>query len=420
MSILALTWKSLKNRWGTAALTISAIAISVTLLLGVERIRDGAQSSFENTISGTDLIVGPRTGDVQLLLYSVFRIGAPTTTLSWESYKTIAALPDVAWTVPIELGDSHRGYRVMGTNNDYFKLYLYGNRQPLEFTEGGPFSDPFDAVLGWEAARELRYGIGREISVTHGISDAALQEHEHKPFRVVGILKRTGTPVDRTVHISLEGITALHVDWQTGAAPSPDKEVSVEEIRKMDLTPKSITAMFVGLKSKIGLLRMHRFVNMYQPEALSAIIPGATLGQLWRTIGVAETALRAVSAFVVLAGLLGMLTAILTTLNERRREMAILRSVGARPFHVFAMLVSEALYLTVLGCVVGVGLLYLALTVAQPLIERGFGLFIPVKPLALFDWMVLGAIVLAASAAGCIPAWRAYRNALADGLTIRL
>jgi putative ABC transport system permease protein len=420
MSILTLAWHSLKNRWGTALLTVSAIALSVTLLLGVERIRDGAQSSFENTISGTDLIIGPRTGDVQLLLYTVFHIGAPTTTLSWESYKTVTALPDVAWSVPIELGDSHRGYRVMGTNNGYFKYFQFGNHQALEFSAGNSFADPFDAVLGWEAARELGYQLGQQITITHGISELSLQAHEHKPFRIAGILKRTGTPVDRTVHLSLEGITALHVDWQTGAAPSPDQELPVEEIRKMDLTPKSITAMFVGLKSKIGLLRMHRFVNMYQPEALSAIIPGATLGQLWRTIGVAETALRAVSAFVVLAGLLGMLTAILTTLNERRREMAILRSVGARPYHVFALLVSEALYLTVLGSAVGVGLLYLALAVAQPLIERGFGLYIPVKPLAVFDWLVLAAIVGAAFLAGCIPAWRAYRNALSDGLTIRL
>ena len=420
MSILLLSLKSLRNRRLTAGLTVAAIALSVTLLLGVERIREGARSSFENTVSGTDLIVGARSGDVQLLLNSVFRIGVPPTDMSWETYQALKANPDVAWIIPIMLGDSHRGFRVMGTSPDYFEHLKYGRGQSLAFAQGGPFRDVFDTVLGSDVAQALGYELGDKLTISHGISDVGLQVHETKPFAVVGVLAPTHTPVDRTVHIGLEGVMGMHVDFKSGQVTAPEQQITEEEARRMDLTPMSITAAFLGLKSKFGMFRLQRYLSGYKAEALSAILPGVALGQLWQTLSVAETALRTVSAFVVLTGLLGMLTAILTTLNERRREMAILRSVGARPLHVFVLMVSEAFYLAFAGCVAGVVLLYAVLTATQPWIENRFGLFLPIQPLNVFDWVVLGVILAAGLLVGCLPAWRAYRNALADGLTIRL
>ena len=121
MKLFPLACKSIYNRRGTAILTVLAIAFSVTLLLGVEKVRKGARLSFMNTISGTSLIAGPRTGAVQLLLYSVFRIGSPITRMSWKSYERIAARSQVVWTIPLSLGESHQGYRVLGTTGDYFK-----------------------------------------------------------------------------------------------------------------------------------------------------------------------------------------------------------------------------------------------------------------------------------------------------------
>lgn len=419
MAIFLLAWKSLVNRRVTALLTVISIALSVALLVGVERLRTEARASFANTLSGTDLIVGARSGPVQLLLYTVFRIGDATNNISWKSYQDIAANPKVNWTVPISLGDSHRGFRVLGTTPAYFEHYRYARDRQLAIAEGKQFSDLYDAVLGAEVADKLGYQVGDSIVVAHGASDVSFARHDDKPFKVVGILARTGTPVDRTVHVSLEAIEAIHVDWQ-GGAPVPGLSISAEQTRRMNLTPKAITGALVGLKSKIATFQVQRFINDYPEEPLSAILPGVALTQLWELIGIAENALLIVSAFVVVVGLFGMLTALLTSLNERRREMAILRSVGARPGHVFALIMGEAGFLTLLGTVLGMALLYLLLLVGQPIIESRFGIFIQVGGLSSYELILLGAVVAAGFLVGSIPSYRAYRLSLADGLSVRV
>jgi len=416
--IFRLALKSLANRWLTALLTIFSIALSVMLLLGVEKVRIGARQSFADTISGTDLIVGARSGSLNLLLYSVFRIGNATNNITWKTYQDIAARPDIAWIVPISLGDSHRGFRVMGTTPDYFSLYHYRHGQPLEFASGAPFSDLFDAVIGADVAAELGYKTGDKIIVAHGLGSVSFLEHDDKPFRVSGILAKTGTPVDRTVHVSLAAIEAIHVDWQSGAR-IPGQSVSVEDVRKMNLEPKAITAAFIGLKSKLAAFRLQRAINEYPEEPLSAILPGAALQELWGLVGTAETALSAVSGMVVVTALLGMVTMILTTLNERRREMAILRSVGARPLTILSLLVTEAGVLTFCGVVLGTILLYGALFVLQPFIDRTYGLHIAIDPPTRDQLAILAGIVAAGFVAGLLPALRAYRLSLADGMTVR-
>ncbi len=420
MAIVQLTARSLWNRRGTALLTVFAIAISVALLLGVQKMRTAAREGFASTVSGVDLIVGARSGPLNLLLYSVFRVGDATANVSWASYQKIARHPDVAWTIPISLGDSHRGFRVMGTTADYFRHYRFAGEHALEFEAGAPFTDLYDAVLGADVAKALGYKLGDPIIVAHGLGAVSFAEHKDKPFRVAGVLKRTGTPVDRTVHVSLEAITAIHIDWRSGAQAPPGARVSADEARHSDLTPDSITAFLVGMKSRVMTFTMQRAVNEYRQEPLLAIIPGVALTQLWDLVGVADRALMIIAAFVVLAGLLGMLTAILTSLNERRREMAILRSVGARPRHVFGLLVMEAGVLALSGVLTGVAMTYALLALAQPWLERRYGIFMRLSGQSSADLAILGAIIAAALLMGLVPAWRAYRNALNDGLTLRV
>lgn len=419
MAILSLAWKSLINRYFTAMLTVTSIALSVALLVGVERLRIETRTSFANTLSGTDLIVGARSGPVQILLYSVFRMGDATNNISWKSYQDIATHKKVAWTVPISLGDSHRGFRVLGTTTAYFQYYRYARDRRLKIAEGQQFADLYDAVLGYEVAEKLGYKIGDPIIIAHGASDVSFARHDDKPFRVAGILARTGTPVDRTVHVSLEAIEAIHIDWQSGA-PMPGLSISAEQARKMDLTPKVITAALIGLKSKTATFHMQRFINDYPQESLSAIIPGVALSQLWNLIGIAENALLIVSGFVVVIGLSGMLTALLISLNERRREIAILRSVGARPVHVFTLIMSEAGFLTLLSVLLGLVFLHLILLAGQPIIENQFGIFIEIGGLSPYAWSLLGGVTLAGFLVGVIPSYRAYRLSLVDDLSVRV
>ncbi len=419
MAILTLAAKSLWNRRLTSALVVLAIALSVTLLLGVERLRTQARASFANTLSGADLIVGARGGPINLLLYSVFRIGDPTNNVNWTSYQTLAAHPQVAWTVPLSLGDSHRGFRVLGTSRAYFEHYRYGRNQPLRIAAGREFEDVFDAVLGAEVADRLDYRLDQSIVIAHGAGEVSFALHDDKPFRVAGILARTGTPVDQTVHVSLEGIEAIHADWR-GGAPVPGMRLSAEQVRQLDLTPKTITAFLVGLKSRTAIFRLQREINEFAAEPLLAILPGLTLQQLWDLLGLAENALLVVSGLVVLVGLTVMLAALLTGLNERRREMAILRAVGARPGQIFALVLGESVALALAGAVLGVLLLQGALLLAGPLLEARLGLAIAGWPPSSHELMLLATVLGCGLLAGIFPAWRAYRYSVADGMTIRI
>ncbi|KOO02739.1 ABC transporter permease [Vibrio nereis] len=415
---LSLAWKSARNRKVTAILSILTVAISVILLLGVERIRTQAKSSFANTISGTDLIVGGRSGQVNLLLYSVFRIGNATNNIDWKSYQEFSQHRAVEWAIPISLGDSHKGFRVMGTNHSYFEHYRYGQKQNLTFSQGTKFDGLFETVVGADVAKQLGYKIGSEIIIAHGISDVGFSRHDNLPFKVVGILAPTGTPVDKTVHVSLQAIEAIHVGWESGANLGNTPEA--HQLNAMDFQPKQITAVMLGLKSKLQTFALQRQINTYTKEPLSAILPGVALHELWGMMSVAEQALMAVSGFVVIAGLLGMLSSLLTSLQERRREMAILRAMGARPKHVFSLLILEASSLTFIGIVAGTLALYLILTLASPIIQQSYGINLSIITLSSYELSLLGLVQLAGTVIGFIPALRAYKQSLSDGMTIRV
>jgi putative ABC transport system permease protein len=418
--VLTLAAKSLRNRKFTATLTVLSIALAVALLLGVERIRQESRASFANTVSGTDLIVGARGSPVHLLLYSVFHIGNATNNIAWDSYRAIARRPEVAWTIPLSLGDSHRGFRVLGTTSDYFEHFRFGRQRRLALARGTPIADRRDAVLGADVAGALGYALGQSIVIAHGAGEISFSLHQEQPFRVVGILARTGTPVDRTVHVSLEGIDALHA-----AALAEAEDPFVAALRAPDAPkeprgPSAITAFLVGLKSRPAALGLQRAVNDYAGEPLTAILPAVTLQEVWEITGGAERALFAVSALVVVVGLAGMLVALLTGLNERRREMAVLRSVGARPLHVFALILGEAAFLTALGIALGVAALYLGLIAGQPWLESRLGLFVAIGWPSRSEMLLTALVAAAGAAIGLVPAWRIYRYSLADGMTLRI
>lgn len=417
--MIAIAWKSLRNRWPTALLAILAIAMSVALILSVEKIRHDARASFTQTVSGTDLIVGARSGSVQLLLYSVFRIGNATNNISWESVEDIQNRRAIDWVIPISLGDSHAGFRVLGTNHMYFEHYRFGAKRNLSFAEGRRFDDVFDAVIGSEVAQKLNYKVGDQIVVAHGTGNASLVTHEQQPFTVSGILDPTGTPVDRAIHVSLEGIEAMHIDWRNGATVKGEG-TSADEVRSMDLKPSAVTALLIGLKSKGTIFREQRAINTYRAEPLLAILPGVALQELWNLVSVAEMALMIVSVMVVIAGLVNLMSVLLAGLNERRREMAVLRSVGAKPSNIFTLLCIESFLLTLGGIIAGVLLHYAITTVGGLYLMERFGLAVQLSLPRRPELIILVSIAVAGLVAGMIPALQAYRKSLADGLSQKI
>ncbi|WP_350283692.1 FtsX-like permease family protein [Nitrosomonas sp.] len=418
--LINLAWRSAWNRRFTLALTVCSIALSTFMLLGVERMRTDLRSSFTSAVSGTDLIVGARTGSTQLLLYTVFHVGAATNNIRWSSVQALEQLRGVAWVVPLSLGDSHQGFPVLGTTRAYFEHFRYGEQQPLQLREGQRFRDLYDAVIGAEVADRLGYRINQRITLAHGTGKVNFgADHADKPFTITGILARTGTPVDRTVHISLEAMEAIHVDWITGV-PLPGLHIGPEETRKMDLRPKSVTAALMGLQNRAAVFSVQRQVNNFAAEPLMSILPGVALDELWDIVGAGERALLLMSGLVALVSMAGLVSVVLAGLNERRRELAVLRAAGASLYHVLALLALEGILLTMAGIITGIAALATCILTLGPWLQSTFGLSLQLGQPTPMQWLLLAGLLLAGWAASLLPGWRAYRLSLADGLSPRI
>ncbi len=401
--LLELAWRSLWNRRGSVLLTLLSITLSVFTVIGVEHIRSQARESFSRTISGVDLVVGARTSQLNLLLYSVFRIGNASNGVSWPTYAALAADKRVAWSIPLSLGDSHRGYRVLGTTSDYFTHFRYGAQTPLELREGQVFGEGNEVVLGATVAARLGYQLGDELVLAHGLGEVSFSNHDDAPFTVTGILAATGTPVDQTLHISLHSMETIHASLQNATAHTE---------------PESITAFLVGLKSRAAVFGLQREINDLAAEPLTAILPGVALAELWSTMAAAEAVLSAISALVLLASLLGMATLLLSSMKERTREIALYRAVGAHASTILLLIELECLLITCMGMAAGFLLVWAGLLAGQDWLSEHYGLVINTFPLngtiaTYLAVILVGAVVLAG-----IPAVTAYRSSLAGKLRL--
>lgn len=428
--IINLALSSLRNRLLASVLTVFSIGLSVALLLSVEQVRTGLRESFSNTISGTDLIVGTRVGRLQLVLFTVFGIGSTPENIDFETFEKYQNHPAVDWAVPFSLGDSHRGFRVVATLETYFTHVKYHQKRSIEFVSGRPATGLYEAVIGQKVAQELGYAVGSRIVISHGMSGhSGISDHSEHPFEVTGVLARTGTPIDHTVYITLHGMEAIHGDWSLAddsAANAKQQHVAMlgestsaasnQDPQKV----KSITAFFLGLNSRIDTMRLQREINADKREPLLAIIPGVALSALWQGIDMTDSGLKAISGMVILIGLIGMLVSLLATLQERRREMAIFRAIGAGPGLVVRLLLFEAAVLTISGLIGGLVLNYGLLFLAQPFLEKTFGLVLPIRAPSMIEWMYLGIVWVSGLLMGLVPAMSAYRHSLQDGLSVRV
>jgi putative ABC transport system permease protein len=413
-TLLPLAFKSLRSRSLTTALTIFSIALSVMLLGGVDRLRGAAQTGFAGTLSHTDLIVGARGGGLPLLLSSVFHIGNASNDISWDTYQHFAHHPATAWTIPLAMGDSYHGYRVIATDENFYAHYQYRGEHTLRLAQGHTPQGLFDVVLGSEVAERLQHRLGKQIVLAHGIESKSILSHETSPFTVVGILAPTATPVDRALYITLLGEEAMHFGWSDGTPPAIGE--AAPKLDPAQLKVDRITCFLLGTKSRVSTLYLQREINTYKPEPLTAIIPAYTLQELWSLLDYADIALSLVSAAVLLVGLLAMLIALYTALNERRREIAILRAIGLHARQILTLFLFESTLIAAAGTALGIGLVYLLLFVLRGTIENRFGL--PIALVGLSSRVEIYALLTLVCAAllGAIPAFRAYRNSLADGL----
>lgn len=413
---------SILNRKFSAFLTIFSISLSVALLLSVEKIKQASEDGFTQAVSQVDLLVGARTGPINLILYSVFNMGSATNNISWESYQTIKNNPKVNWTIPYSLGDGHRGFRVVATDENFYKYYRFrGQEQPKIIDAGKPALGIWDVVIGSEVQKKLNYKIGEKIVLAHGVTRTeGVVTHDDKPFTITGVFEPTGTAIDQSLYISLYGMEAIHIDWTDGSMPKIENQLPQDKINIEMLKPKMITSFFLRSNARIETLGLQRMINTYENEPLLAVIPGVVLSELWRGLSQIEVVLKIISWLVLIIGIVSMCSSLISNLNERRREMSILRSLGASPSKILNLFLFESLFLTLNGVFWGALFQFLIFTFSKDLLQKQFGFYMQSQFFNANMLIYCLTVIICGLFAGLIPALIARQKSLKDGLSVKV
>ncbi len=418
MSIISLIIASLRARALNVSLIIVTLALSVALLIAAQNIQRMVRASFENSGAAMDMIAAPRGHDMQILLYTVFNVGEPVGTIPIEAVEMLANHPAVDWAVPISLGDSFHGSRVIGTAGGFFEhMRLWrkeGEKDTPILAAGSLFKELRDAVIGADVAHEYGLAIGDPLILQHGIGEIGAHDHDELPFVVSGILTPTATAYDKAVFVPLAAIEAMHVGWESGRRVG---KVDHDHSHRDDFEVDDVSAVFIGLRDPIAALHLQRDIQDYQKTALSGILPGATLAKIWTIVGGVETGFRIINMLIIAVALVAMMTMTFASLTQRRREFAILRGVGASPRIVMMMILSETFLIALAACILGAILASLGMLLARFYLGHEYGFSFEGSLFISRNINDFALIIGAALGAALIPAWRLYRYSVQDHIS---
>ena len=415
--MLKLLFQSIRSRILPVSLVTITLMASMVLLLSIERIQKATEAGFNQSISGVDVIIGPRSSSLEVVLYTVFHLGRPTNNITTKTIDDLKTRKDIDYMVPIALGDSHKGFRVIATDKDYFKYVKYAGNKPLTFSNGGAFQQLSGAVIGADVAEKLNYQVGTDLHISHGSGKSVSQKHDDFSFQVSGVLNKTGTPIDQAVFVDLKGYELIHLGWQSGKKVFSLNQIDLSTISDADLKPKTVTAAFVGLKSKLTLFHFVEDIKKYPNEAISAIMPGIALAQLWSIVGLVDQGFELLSWIIIAISLIAMVTLIISSIDNRKREMTIYRANGATPMFLSALVVLEALIIG-LSAIVGA---VIFVTVVTYLATDQLNLILGITP--EFEWVsmheikIFAIILFVGVLSSLVPATMVFRKNIHQSLS---
>ena len=415
--MLSLLLKSMRSRVIPTSLVTISLMASMVLLLSIERIQQGAEEGFNQSISGVDAIIGPRSSSIELVLYTVFHLGRPTNNITTKTVNDVKLRGDISWLVPIALGDSHKGFRVVATEPNYFEHIKYANGQPLVFSKGVAFAELSETVLGSDVAEKLSYRVGSKIQITHGSVESVGSKHDDFSFVVTGILNKTGTPIDQAIFLDLKGYELLHLGWKSGKKIFNLDDINLSSLPEDALIPKTVTAAFIGLKSKLTLFNFSKNIREYPKEAISAVIPGIALSELWSIVGLVDKGFQLLSWIIIAISLIAMVTLIIASLDNRKQEMTIYRANGASPKFLAMMVLCESLVIGLTAIVGAIVLVTIVTYFATAQLNLALGISPSFKWISMDEIKVFSLILLAGALSSLIPASMVFRKNLHQTLS---
>ena len=402
MNLASVSLGYLRARRLSTALNVLLLALGVATITLLLLATSQLEERMQRDARGIDLVVGAKGSPMQIILSSIYQLDVPTGNISWKQAQEVARHRAVKKTIPLALGDNYRGYRIVGTHHDY--VALYGAR----LAQGELWQAPLDAVLGSEVAATTGLAVGATFAGAHGLGGRAGEHvHDDKPYRVVGVLAPSGTVADRIVLTDVASLWAVHADQH-----------DIKDVARIaELLPddeKELTALLVQYATPLAAAMLPRYIN--QNSDMQAASPAYETARLFNIIGVGVDVLRGFALVLVFAAGLSVFIALYNALNERRYDLAVMRTLGASPGKLLLLMLFEGLLLALVGAVLGIvlghaltELLGFALAQAKQVTVTGWAW------LNAELWLVVMALAVGALAA-LLPAWRAYRTDVAATL----
>lgn len=416
MSDLAIVLRSLQTRLFQTLVTAATVAIGVGLLLTLLSMRESGRDVFKRGSGNVDLLVTAEPGALVSVLNGLFYAGAPANPIPWSRFVELRDGYPWQWAIPMQQGDNYRGYPVLATTSDFLTRYEPEPGVPWRMSEGRVFESPFEVVVGAEVARATRLGLGDRLTVTHG-SGGSREDHGHShdeyDYTVVGILEPSGSAHDRALFSDLDSSWVLHA-FDRHEREGRHVHVGVDDLEEVD---RAITGILLKVPSRGGTSAAlpQQFVRL-QREGFTVAQPAQEIGRLLAIVGNIDGLLVAMAIAVLLASGVGIMLALYSSMDLRRRQVAILRVLGASAGRVFSIVLTESALIGLGGALLGVGLAAAgSAIVASTLVER-LGLVVPWSLDARLALIVVLGTTLLASLAGLLPAMLAYRTHVADHL----
>jgi putative ABC transport system permease protein len=416
VSDLAIVLRSLQTRLFQTLVTAATVAIGVGLLLTLLSMRESGRDVFKRGSGNVDLLVTAEPGALVSVLNGLFYAGAPANPIPWSRFVEIRDGYPWQWAIPMQQGDNYRGYPVLATTSDFLTRYEPEPGVPWRMAEGRVFESPFEVVVGAEVARATRLGLGDRLTVTHG-SGGSREDHGHShdeyDYTVVGVLEPSGSAHDRALFSDLDSSWVLHA-FDRHEREGRHVHVGVDDLEEVD---RAITGILLKVPSRGGTSAAlpQQFVRL-QREGFTVAQPAQEIGRLLAIVGNIDGLLVAMAIAVLLASGVGIMLALYSSMDLRRRQVAILRVLGASAGRVFSIVLTESALIGLGGALLGVGLAAAgSAIVASTLVER-LGLVVPWSLDARLALIVVLGTTLLASLAGLLPAMLAYRTHVADHL----
>jgi putative ABC transport system permease protein len=414
MSLMSIVRRSLRQHALSSVITILSVALAAGLTMAVFAIKAQTYDAFTGGPVGFDAVLGARGSQLQLVLNTIFHLETSPGNIPWALYRQMAEHPQVDLAIPYAVGDNYQGFRIVGTTPEIFTKFEYRRGLPFQVQPGGRFfqSDAREAVVGSYVAEQAGLPLGATFMPYHGLSTDPRQQHKNV-YTVVGVLKTTNSPSDRVVWIPIEGVYRMsgHVLRGTGQVFRPQEGDPIADEHR------EVSAVTLKFRTPQAGLFLSQQINRQGNVATLAWPIARVMAELFDRLGWVNRILALVAYLVVVVAAGSILASLYNTMNERRREFAILRALGARKTTVFAAIVMEATTITAIGAAAGFVVYGAILSAAFLVVRSQTGVVLDAFRLDPALWATPAGIILTGALAGLVPAFKAYRTDVVSSLT---